>query len=205
MPNYMKAIEKRLKAGDALMARGLHGDAARVYEHLVEMFQAMEEAQEPVSPGGPTRVPLSLRLIVINRDLIVPLDRLATAHLGTGDRAAALRCLEEVVQRLERVAGLAGGETRANLEKDLAGARDKLSRVRSEPNEAGAEERYWIAYRGRDTGQKIRVFPEANPESAERMRMLLESAARHQSGQVSAVFEADSQTEALRMAPFQFT
>ncbi|HYJ88135.1 MAG TPA: hypothetical protein VEW46_18870, partial [Pyrinomonadaceae bacterium] len=64
--------------------------------------------------------------------------------------------------------------------------------------------RYWVAYSGRDTNGLIRVFPEDVPAAAERFRLLLSSAAQHQNGRVSSIYQAANEAEALRMAPYQF-
>jgi hypothetical protein len=69
---------------------------------------------------------------------------------------------------------------------------------------APGEMHYWIAYEGDDSGHQIRVYGDDHPASAERLRMLLASAAQHQNGRVSAVFYASDEPEALRMAPYQF-
>ncbi len=203
--NFMDSMKRALRAGDASMEQGRYHEAIETYQRIVDLYRVMEESQKPETPGGPTQVPLGLRLIVLNRDRIVPLDRLAAAHLGLGDRASALLCLREVVACLEKAIQLAGAETRVDLERDLAKAREKLSHVEFPlTSSAATAENFWVAYRGRDTGQQIRVYPEANQVSAERLRLLLSSAAQHQGGQVSQVFEAESQAEAERMAPFQF-
>jgi tetratricopeptide (TPR) repeat protein len=165
----------------------------------------MESAQQEAYPGGPTQIPLSLRIMVFHRQITVPLDRLADAYMAIGDFDIALQYLQEAVERLEEAANLASGDTKRSFEKDLSRFLRKLRETQKKSAERTPQEpQFWIAYRGDDSGGRIKVFPGGVRASAERLKFLMSQAARHQNGQVSNIYLAEDEAEALRMAPYQF-
>src|SRR5712671_6862432 len=63
---------------------------------------------------------------------------------------------------------------------------------------------YWVAYRGRDSNYETKLFPETTEAAAERMQTLLQGPAEAQDGEVSEIFEAKTQDEALKLATSMF-
>ena len=129
---FMGQIKRKLEHGDGLISRKRYAEAIETYTELVDLLHAMEQAQDPVRSEGPTDVPLSLRLMMANRLRIVPLQRLAHAYLHIGDRAEALICLREIVKCLETAVRLAGRQTKADFEKELATARAEVEELELE-------------------------------------------------------------------------
>lgn len=203
---FMKQIAEALDFGDRLMDSGRNAEAIQVFEQLVSAFRKLESAQEEAYEGGPTQVPLSLRLMVMHRDISVPLSRLGDVHLKVGDYDSALEYLREGESRLEKAIVLTGGSTTAKeFEKGLHMFRKKIKEAQSAANkQQAAPLQSWIAYTGNDTNGLIRVFPAGVPASAERLRLLMSQAAQHQNGKVSSIYQAANEAEALRMAPYQF-
>ena len=64
---------------------------------------------------------------------------------------------------------------------------------------------YWVGYRGRDTNFETRLFPETTRAAAERMQTLLLGPAEAQGGEVTEIFEAKTQEEALKLADSMFS
>src|SRR6185436_4976141 len=63
---------------------------------------------------------------------------------------------------------------------------------------------YWVAYRGRDTNYETKLFSGTTEAAAERMQTLLQGPAESQDGEVSEIFEAKTQDEALKSATSMF-
>src|ERR1044072_3155958 len=96
---FMNRLTEALDSGDRLMINGRNAEAIQVFEEIVSLFREMESVQQETHEGGPTQVPLSLRMIVLHRDISVPLHRLGNAHLRVGDYDTALDVAQRAPQR----------------------------------------------------------------------------------------------------------
>ncbi|HYJ84833.1 MAG TPA: tetratricopeptide repeat protein, partial [Pyrinomonadaceae bacterium] len=92
---FMNLLTETLDFGDRLMNSGRNAEAIQVFERIVSDFRRLESAQQETHDGGPAQIPLSLRMIVLHRDISVPLHRLGTVHLKVGDYDSALEYFRE--------------------------------------------------------------------------------------------------------------
>jgi hypothetical protein len=123
--DFMKQAEKQLKKADKQVKKRRLDEGRVIYEQLAAFFRDLREAQRRDVPGQ--TIPLSLRLMVANRDLMVPLDRLGELHLQLGNAREAARYFREEVEAMEEAVSHAGGESKAQFEALLAEARRKLA------------------------------------------------------------------------------
>jgi hypothetical protein len=194
---FIKQMTLMLQHGDALAQKKRYHEAIEAFEAIISAFRDVETNSE-MATFAASQESSSLWTIVVHFHIIVPLDHLADACQATGDTGRALECREEVVMRLEAALALAGDDARPRLEKMLPTALRKLEQTR-----AVAGPVFWVGYRGDDTGRQIRVH-RTEAATGDRLRTLLLMAARHHRGQVTSVFQADTEAEALRMASYQF-
>lgn len=123
----MKRVEKKLKEADKLVEKRRYDEGRVIYEQLASFFRDVRDAQRRKMPGQ--TIPLSLRLMVANRDFSVPLDRLGELHLQLGNASEAARYFGEEVEAMEEAVSNAGGETKTEFETLLATARGKLAKA----------------------------------------------------------------------------
>lgn len=127
--DFIKQIERHVAEADKLVESRRYDEARLIYEQIAVFFRNMREAQRREVPGQ--TIPLSLRLMVVNRDLIVPLDRLGELHTTLGNFHDAARYFYEVVEAMEEAVRHAGGETITEFEALLVTARRKLAEAES--------------------------------------------------------------------------
>ena len=125
--DFMQQIEEQVNRADELVNSRQYDDARLIYERVTEVVRALRESQLHTVPGQ--TISLSHRVMVANRTLAVPLDRLGELHLSLGNRSAASRYFQEVVELMEEAVPHAGGETRAEFESLVATAKDKVAEL----------------------------------------------------------------------------
>ena len=125
--DFMQQIEEQVNRADELVNSRQYDDARLIYERVTEVVRALRESQLHTVPGQ--TISLSHRVMVANRTLAVPLDRLGELHLSLGNRSAASRYFQEVVELMEEAVPHAGGETRAEFESLVATAKDKAAAI----------------------------------------------------------------------------
>lgn len=122
-------VEKRVRHADKLVRKRRYDEAQAIYEQAASFYRDVRESQRVSVPGQ--SVPLTLRLMLANSYLIVPLDRLGELHLAQGRGTEACRCFREVVECLEEAAANAGGKSKADFEAKLAVARRTLAEAQA--------------------------------------------------------------------------
>lgn len=201
--DFIEQLTLALSTADALQKKKHYKEALGSYQNILGLLRDVERVQKE-KMGGDSLVPISLGMIAFHELIVVLLDRFAGLYLKIGDYVSALECLREVVTRLEKATALSGGDTKRAFEEKLSRARQRLAEGEETFLQPPVGGTHWVAYRGDDTAREIRVFTSGDSGSTERLRLLLLEAARHQHGEVSCTFEADTEAQAQRMAPYQF-
>lgn len=113
----LEKLHSMLLAGDQLLKAGQVDEGIQRIEVALRHFRQIEAAPEQLKYPASKDVPLSIRVLFLNREMAVALDRLADAYTAKGNLTYARALRLEEISRIDKAIANAGGETRAELER----------------------------------------------------------------------------------------